>query len=134
MSACETFDAALRGAALTTERGATYGHPLDNFRRIAALHEVIRECPDPEVRHALEQIAVKIARLVQTPMHVDSVVDIAGYARTIAMIYDERERLHRQPTNLELLAEAVASSERGRLESAHPFRKIDINQDDEGGA
>lgn len=90
MNRSENFDKAM--VDLTARRGANYGHPLDNFRRIELLHAVIDECPDPEVRHALKMVAVKIARLIQTPDHVDSVEDIAGYARTIAMIQDEREK------------------------------------------
>jgi hypothetical protein len=37
-------------------------------------------------------IGVKMARLCTTPDHLDSLIDIAGYARTIAMIHDERDR------------------------------------------
>jgi hypothetical protein len=42
-------------------------------------------------RHALEMICVKLVRLCQdpTPANIDNVVDIAGYARTIAMVWDK---------------------------------------------
>lgn len=90
MTSVEHFDSALR--RLTQDRGAIYGHPADDFRRAQALQAVIAECPHPLVRHALNMIAVKIARLIQTPDHQDSIEDIAGYARTIAMILD-RERV-----------------------------------------
>jgi hypothetical protein len=80
---------------ITDERSKSYGHPLDNFRRIAHARPILNECQDPEVRHALEMIWVKICRLIKTPDHADSIDDIAGYAETIRMIHAERERLLR---------------------------------------
>ena len=88
MTATSDFDAALQ--QVTQERGKDYGHPLDDFRRVSLIKWAVSECRDDEVRHALEMIGVKMARLVETPDHLDSVIDIAGYARTIAMIHDER--------------------------------------------
>ena len=87
----EVFDHAIQ--TVTQERGEAYGHPLDDFKRVATMKTVIDQCPDDEVRHALVMIAVKIGRLVETPDHLDSVIDIAGYARTIAMVLDEKQRL-----------------------------------------
>lgn len=81
------FDAASQ--RITTDRGAHYAHPAINFRRIADLHRVINECPDPLVRHALQMIAVKISRLIETPNHLDSWIDIMGYARTGVMVTDK---------------------------------------------
>lgn len=87
----EQFDTSFAG--INDRRGETYSHPSDNFRRITHMHEVIRECQHPLVRHALEQIAVKIARVIETPDHLDSLVDIAGYARTAAMVLDRESKL-----------------------------------------
>lgn len=81
------FDTAIR--TITTERGTVYGHPKDDFARAHKLTQVADECPHPEIRHALRMICVKVARLVQTPDHIDSIIDIAGYARCIAMILDK---------------------------------------------
>jgi hypothetical protein len=83
------FDEAV--ASITQRRGEAYGHPLDDFGRAAAIKQAVAACPDPEVRHVLEMIGVKLARLATTPDHLDSLVDIAGYARTAAMVLDERE-------------------------------------------
>lgn len=85
---------AFDGAAerLTEERKASYGHPLQVFDDITIIKSVLQNCPHAEVRHALEMIAVKMVRLCRTPDHMDSVIDIAGYARTIAMVLDEEER------------------------------------------
>lgn len=84
------FDDAL--TEITQKRGANYGHPMDDFQRASLIKQAVQDCPDPEVRHALEMIGVKLARLVHTPDHLDSIIDIAGYARTIAMIHDERAK------------------------------------------
>jgi hypothetical protein len=86
---CRTFDAAV--LSITQERAKDYGHPIDAFAIAEAIKEAVSLCPDAAVRHALEMIGVKMARLCHTPDHVDSLIDIAGYARTIAMIHDGRE-------------------------------------------
>ena len=41
---------------------------------------------------ALCMIAVKMSRLVKSPDHRDSVVDIAGYAATYEMVRNERKK------------------------------------------
>ena len=38
----------------------------------------------------MRMVAVKIARLIHSPEHFDSIVDIAGYAKTMALILDRR--------------------------------------------
>jgi hypothetical protein len=85
-SRADEFDEAV--AKITQVRGEVYGHPADNFKRIVALQALLADCPTPEVRHALDMICVKLARLVRTPDHVESLIDIAGYARTVAMALD----------------------------------------------
>lgn len=77
------FDAEI--TTVTQRRGAVYGHPRVDFDRAARLKAVVAECEDPIARHALEMICVKMARLIETPDHLDSWVDIAGYARTGVM-------------------------------------------------
>jgi hypothetical protein len=89
-SKTKEFDAAIK--TITQDRGASYGHPLDDFHTAQKIKAAVSACPHTEVRHALEMIGVKMARLCTTPSHTDSVVDIAGYARTIVMIIDEEEK------------------------------------------
>ncbi len=76
------------GLRLATERGADYGHPRDNFGRIWRLWQPILEAPNllPEQRVGLMMIAVKLARLIETPDHPDSIDDIVGYAATLQML------------------------------------------------
>lgn len=72
-------------AVVYGERAAVYGHPKDNFLRIAALWNGwltargIAYAFTPEDTADL-LILVKLARLMATPDHRDSMVDIAGYA------------------------------------------------------
>jgi hypothetical protein len=74
------------GARLTAIRGARYGHPSTNFARIASLWE-----PILGVRMSVQQVglclvALKLARLIETPDDEDSIHDLAGYAATLEML------------------------------------------------
>lgn len=84
------FDEALK--SITTERGAVYGHPADDFAAAAKLKAALPEFSDPRIRHVAEMIAIKLARLSATPNHLDSWIDIAGYARTAVMILDRETK------------------------------------------
>jgi len=83
----DEFDRASK--SITQKRGQTYAAPRENFRRISAMQNIIAECPDPLARHALNEIAVKISRLIATPDHLDSWIDIAGYARCGVEVTDK---------------------------------------------
>jgi hypothetical protein len=88
----DAFDSALsKQANVTADRGKIYGHPYDDFGRAAAIKAAVADCPDPRIRHVLEMIAVKMARLVHSPDHLDSFIDIAGYARTGVMVLDRQK-------------------------------------------
>ncbi len=65
---------------ISNERVKHYGPPKKNFARIAKLWSVIleREVTSEQVALCLSQL--KIARLIETPSHEDSWVDLAGYA------------------------------------------------------
>lgn len=70
----------------TTDRRDEYGHPADDFGRIARMWEVTLGCRVTAQQVALCMIQLKIARLIHSPDHEDSVLDIAGYANCIDMI------------------------------------------------
>lgn len=85
------------GALVDGPREATYGHPYDDFNAVAHAARAIGVDPSGSVdrafheaalHHALYLILVKIQRLVQTPDHRDSIVDIAGYARTYEKVLE----------------------------------------------
>lgn len=97
----EAFDRALAGGQVTTERGAVYDHPRNDFDRIAKLTAALPECSDPRVAHILRMMAIKMCRLSHHPRHLDSWIDIAGYARTGVMIMPEGETLMPTEENYE---------------------------------
>jgi hypothetical protein len=65
------------------DRGASYGPIKQNHERIAALWSTLLEHPVTPVQVAMCMTALKLARLIETPNHEDSAVDIAGYAACI---------------------------------------------------
>jgi hypothetical protein len=83
-AALEQFDAATQ--KVTQDRGSIYGHPADDFARVVDMAEGIKDCKDPRIKHVLYMILVKVSRLAATPDHLDSWIDIAGYARTGVMV------------------------------------------------
>ena len=74
-------------------RGMDYGHPYENFQRIAQLWSLILGTSRPikiwEV--GLMMDAVKTSRIIESPDHYDSWVDKAGYAQA-SWLATERER------------------------------------------
>lgn len=81
-------------------RQDAYGHPLDNHERIARFFtaRLWEKLDDPLTNPITAEEAcslirlMKEARLIQTPGHDDSLVDIAGYADVEWEIHQERER------------------------------------------
>lgn len=73
---------------VTGQRGKDYGHPETDFMRVTEAANALGIDPATggPLHHALYMILVKLSRLVQTPDHMDSLVDIAGYALTYEMI------------------------------------------------
>jgi hypothetical protein len=72
------------------ERQANYGPPIFDFTRTARIWEVILDRPAGHItpeQIGLCMIGVKIARYLHRP-HRDSLVDIAGYAKTVQMCAD----------------------------------------------
>jgi hypothetical protein len=73
-------------------RQAAYGHPLDDFSKTATMWSALFGVPITAEQVALGMMAVKMSRLLNTPTHRDSMVDIAGYAQTYQMVVQERKR------------------------------------------
>lgn len=72
-------------------RQADYGHPLDNYQRIAALWSAILGQPVTAEQAVLCMVAMKMARLCHS-LKRDSIVDLAGYAGLLELMQVERER------------------------------------------
>ena len=75
----------------STDRQRNYGHPKDNFKRIADLwNAYLSNRKNPESEITVEDIAwmmvlVKIARDLNKP-NKDNLIDAIGYTKTLAMI------------------------------------------------
>ena len=70
----------LAAQAVLTDRNTSYGEPEDNFRTISRFWSVylgVELCPQDV---AAMMVMLKIARIRVNPGHIDSMVDIAGYA------------------------------------------------------
>jgi hypothetical protein len=63
-----------------SDRGSAYGDASENFQRIADMWGIILREHVTVKEVALCMAAVKMARLMETPDHADSWVDLAGYA------------------------------------------------------
>ena len=75
---------------LTAEdRNKAYGPPLINHQRIAQIWSVILGQEITPSQVALCMVGVKLARLAQTPDHMDSFVDGAAYMAIAGEIVDK---------------------------------------------
>jgi hypothetical protein len=73
------------------ERQGDYGHPLDDFSRTAAMWSAILSVPISAEQVGLCMMAVKISRQCNRPKR-DNMVDAAGYAETVQMVINEKQR------------------------------------------
>ena len=73
------------------DRQADYGHPLDDFTRTAAMWSAILGYRVTAEQVGLCMCAVKISRECNRPKR-DNLTDLAGYAATVQMVKEERDR------------------------------------------
>lgn len=82
----------IAGGLVDGDRQATYGHPLDDFTKVSSAAKALKIDPTSgPLHHALYMVLVKLARLVETPDHHDSIVDGPGYFRTYEKILEEQK-------------------------------------------
>ena len=67
-------------AKVLEERRDDYGDPVEQFRAIADRWSITLGTPITPSQVALCMIDLKLARLAYDPGHVDSMVDVIGYA------------------------------------------------------
>jgi Domain of unknown function (DUF6378) len=72
----------------SVDRNDDYGHPRTDFQRTAVFWSAIFGFPVTPEQVALCMIALKLSREVHKHKR-DSIVDIAGYARTLEMLYEK---------------------------------------------
>lgn len=70
-----------------------YGSPEDNFANIAMLWQCHTGKSVTPVDVAIMMILLKVARLKADPLHMDSWVDICGYAACGGEMVSERTRV-----------------------------------------
>lgn len=73
---------------ITGQRAEDYGDATENFQRVADLWSPIfgQEVTIAQVVQAM--ICLKLSRLINSPEHTDTWVDVAGYAALGGEIYD----------------------------------------------
>ena len=69
-----------RVAQVLEDRGAAYGDPKTQMEAIARRWSITLGTPVTAQQVALCMIDLKLTRLTHDPRHVDSVVDVIGYA------------------------------------------------------
>ena len=73
------------------DRQQSYGHPLDDFTRTAQMWSAILGWKVTAEQVGLCMCAVKISRQCNKPKR-DNLTDLAGYAATVQMVGEERDR------------------------------------------
>jgi hypothetical protein len=76
-------DMLMDAARTIAERGRVYGDAAANMAKTAQLWSAVLGVDVTPVQCALCLIQLKVARLLVTPDHSDSAVDIAGYAAVL---------------------------------------------------
>jgi hypothetical protein len=72
-------------------RGQHYGKVLENHNRISKIWSIILGSDITEEQVALMMVGLKVARLIETPDHQDSILDIAGYAAVMSECVEEKK-------------------------------------------
>ena len=67
-------------AAVIRDRRRTYGDPTDLFDRVAMRWSQVLGTRVTAAQVAVCLIDLKVARLAHDPAHLDSMLDVAGYA------------------------------------------------------
>lgn len=73
------------------DRQNAYGHPADDYARTAAMWSAYLGHEVTPLQAQMCMALVKVSRLANSPRHRDSLVDIAGYARTYEMTLEREE-------------------------------------------
>jgi hypothetical protein len=70
-------------ASLVNQRRRAYGEPADLFQHVAQRWSLTLGMKISPAQVVLCLIDLKLARLARDPKHLDSIVDVAGYAAVL---------------------------------------------------
>jgi hypothetical protein len=73
-------------ASVVTHRREVYGPPIDLFQQVSARWSLVLGVRVTPAQAMLCLIDLKLARLTYDPRHLDSIIDIAGYAGCLAEV------------------------------------------------
>lgn len=73
-------DLLAHAAAVVRDRRGAYGNPADLFERVAVRWSQVLGTKVTAAQVVLCLVDLKVARLAHDPTHLDSLVDVAGYA------------------------------------------------------
>lgn len=76
------------------ERGRIYGHPRINQGRIAMRLQNLLEVPIADYQACLAMVEIKLARLQESPNHIDSYIDLCAYASLACELATEQDELY----------------------------------------
>jgi hypothetical protein len=76
-------DLLAHAAAIVRDRRRTYGEPRDLFERVAVRWSQVLGTKVTAAQVGICLCDLKIARLTVDPGHLDSLVDVAGYAAIV---------------------------------------------------
>ena len=71
-------------AGLVTRRRREYGEPVDVFEAIAKRWSSVFRTEVSAAQVVIALLDVKLTRLSSNPKHLDSIIDLAGYAAILA--------------------------------------------------
>ena len=71
------------------DRGAIYGHPRINQTRIAMRLQQLLDTPIADYQACLALVEVKLARIQESPHHLDSYIDACAYIALAGMLATE---------------------------------------------
>jgi len=75
-----------QAAGVIEHRESVYGPPQELFAQIAARWSLVLGIDVSPAQVALCLIDLKLARLTRNPSHLDSIVDVAGYAAILSEV------------------------------------------------
>jgi hypothetical protein len=87
-------EALINAIDIMQDRGKIYGHPKINQGRISARLTNLFDFPITDVQACLAMVEVKLARLQETPGHVDSYIDILAYTAIAVQLQTEEDELY----------------------------------------